>query len=49
MSEREKKDELPDYKDNETCLNLLKQILTKLTPKYTKFYEIYIEQETLIM
>lgn len=49
MSEKEKNTEKPDYKDNDSCANLLKQILDKLTPKYTKFYDIVIEQESLIM
>ena len=50
MSETKNKEEvLPDYKSIDTCLNLLKTLLDKLTPKYTKFYTILVEQESLIV
>ena len=43
------KEDLPDYKDVETCYNMLVFLIDKLTPKYTNHYEIIIEQESFIM
>lgn len=48
-NDKEYEEEIPDYKDTETCNALLKKILNNITPKYTKQYETIVEQEPFIM